>query len=156
MPFLNSWLAFSQMLATLAVILLMWLIICSMGVTGSPAREGWLSWMEITQFKDENFLYCLILLKHFVPLCTFDSKTTFKCQSHIVIAVTDSVIQSWRRILQRNASMTFVLLVENAAELLKNYKLKMVAGKVFQICVYAVQIGSYMTTLFRFFFKVSR
>lgn len=48
--------------------------------------------------------------------------------------------------------MTFVLLVENAAELLKNYKLKMVAGEVFQICVYAVQIGSYMTTLFPFFF----
>lgn len=39
--------------------------------------------------------------------------------------------------------MTFVLLVENDAELLKKYKLKIVAGKVFQICVYAVQIGSY-------------
>lgn len=51
--------------------------------------------------------------------------------------------------------MTFVLLVENDAELLKKYKLKIVAGKVFQICVYAVQIGSYMTTLFPFVFQVS-
>lgn len=66
-------------------------------------------------------MYCLILLKHFVPLCTFDSKATFQCQSHIVIAVTDSIIQSWRQILQRDVSMTFVLLVENDAKLLKNY-----------------------------------
>lgn len=38
--------------------------------------------------------------------------------------------------------MTFLLLVENDAELLKNYKLKIVAGKVFQICVYAVQLAA--------------
>lgn len=47
--------------------------ICSIGVIVTPARDDLAG--GHTRSKDEKFLHCLVFLNHFVPLCTFDSKT---------------------------------------------------------------------------------